>query len=212
VLSLATCNARSYALKMMQRFIPKAVLLLLVCFTAQSASANELAIWDKLQGTNPKGYVLLLRHSLAPGVGDPENFRLGDCSTQRNLNEVGRQDAKDIGDWLKRREIKILRVESSRWCRAKETAQLLGLGKVRLNRNLDSLFEETDLENHPQTMRIRKQILDHRNKSGLLVMVGHFVNIGALTEIGVGSGEGVLIRADSKGVFQVAGFTPKLNR
>jgi phosphohistidine phosphatase SixA len=197
---------------MIRRLFPTTVLLLLVCFTAQSASANELAIWDKLQGTNPKGYVLLLRHSLAPGVGDPENFRLGDCSTQRNLNEVGRQDAKDIGDWLKRREIKILRVESSRWCRAKETAQLLDLGKVRLNRNLDSLFEESDLENHPQTKRIRKQILDHRNKSGLLVMVGHFVNIGALTDIGVGSGEGVLIRADSKGVFQVAGFTPKLNR
>ena len=197
---------------MIRRLIPTTVLLLLACFTTQSASANELAFWDKLQGTNPKGYVLLLRHSLAPGVGDPENFRLSDCSTQRNLNEVGRQDAKDIGEWLKRREIKILRVESSRWCRAKETAQLLDLGKVRLNRNLDSLFQESDLKNHPQTMRIRKQILGHRNKSGLLVMVGHFVNIGALTDIGVGSGEGVLIRADSKGVFQVAGFTPKLNR
>jgi phosphohistidine phosphatase SixA len=197
---------------MKQRLVSTVVLVLLGCFSAQTTSANELAIWDKLQGTNPKGYVLLLRHSYAPGIGDPENFRLGDCSSQRNLNEVGRQDAKDIGDWLKRREIKILRVESSRWCRAKETAQLLDLGKVRLNRNLDSLFEESDLENHPQTMRIRKQILDHRNKSGLLVMVGHFVNIGALTDIGVGSGEGVLIRADSKGVFQVAGFTPKLNR
>lgn len=197
---------------MKRSLIPRTVALLLFCLTAQSASANELAIWDKLQGTNPKGYVLLLRHSYAPGVGDPENFRLGDCSTQRNLNEIGRQDAKDIGDWLKRREIKILRVESSRWCRAKETAQLLGLGKVRLNRNLDSLFEESDLVNHPQTKRIRKQILDHRNKSGLLVMVGHYVNIGALTDIGVGSGEGVLIRADSKGAFQVAGFTPKLNR
>lgn len=197
---------------MKRSLIPRTVALLLFCLTAQSASANELAIWDKLQGTNPKGYVLLLRHSYAPGVGDPENFRLGDCSTQRNLNEIGRQDAKDIGDWLKRREIKILRVESSRWCRAKETAQLLGLGKVRLNRNLDSLFEESDLVNHPQTKRIRKQILDHRNKSGLLVMVSHYVNIGALTDIGVGSGEGVLIRADSKGAFQVAGFTPKLNR
>jgi len=48
----------------------------------QSAYANELAIWDKLQGSNPKGYVLLLRHTLAPGVGDPENFKLNDCSTQ----------------------------------------------------------------------------------------------------------------------------------
>ena len=91
----------------------------------QSAYANELAIWDKLQGTNPKGYVLLLRHTIAPGVGDPENFKLNDCSTQRNLSQVGREDAKAVGDWLKRRDIKISRVESSRWCRAKETAQLL---------------------------------------------------------------------------------------
>ncbi len=56
----------------------------------QSAYANELAIWDKLQGSNPKGYVLLLRHTLAPGVGDPENFKLNDCSTQRNLSQMGR--------------------------------------------------------------------------------------------------------------------------
>lgn len=197
---------------MIRRLFPTTVLLLLACFTAQSASASELAIWDKLQGTNPKGYVLLLRHSLAPGSGDPANFRVGDCSTQRNLNEVGRQDARDIGEWLKRRDIRILRVESSRWCRAKETAELLNIGKVRLNRNLDSLFSETDLESHPQTQRVRKQILDHRNKSGLLVLVGHFVNIGALAQVGVGSGEGVLVRADKGGKIRIAGFTPKLGR
>ncbi len=180
--------------------------------TAQSSFANELAIWDKLQGTAPKGYVLLMRHSLAPGVGDPENFTLNDCSTQRNLSDIGRQDARDIGKWLERRQIKIARVESSRWCRAKETAELLNLGKVRLNRNLDSLFEESDLLNHPQTMRIRKQIVDYRNKTGLLIMVGHFVNISAITNVGVASGEGVLVRADSKGVIRVVGSTPKLNR
>lgn len=92
--------------------------------------ASELLIWDQLQGTAPKGYVLLMRHGLAPGVGDPENFRLGDCSTQRNLSDVGRDDAKAVGAWLKRREIKIYRIESSRWCRAKETAELLGLGRT----------------------------------------------------------------------------------
>ena len=69
----------------MSRFRFPAVFALLNCLLFQSAYANELAIWDKLQGTNPKGYVLLLRHTLAPGVGDPENFKLNDCSTQRNL-------------------------------------------------------------------------------------------------------------------------------
>ena len=196
----------------MSRFRLPAVLALLCCLLFQSAYANEEAIWDKLQGTNPKGYVLLLRHTLAPGVGDPENFKLNDCSTQRNLSQVGREDAKSVGDWLKRREIKISRVESSRWCRAKETAQLLGIGRVRLNPNLDSLFESADPAKAIQTVRVKKQIVDWRNKSGLLVLVGHFVNINAVTGVGVGSGEGVLVRADSKGKISVVGLTPKLGR
>ena len=196
----------------MSRFRFPAVLALLSCLSLQSAYANEEAIWDKLQGSNPKGYVLLLRHTLAPGVGDPENFKLNDCSTQRNLSQVGRDDAKSVGEWLKRRDIKITRVESSRWCRAKETAQLLGIGRVRLNPNLDSLFESADPAKAIQTVRVKKQIVDWRNKSGLLVLVGHFVNIGAVTGVGVGSGEGVLVKADSKGKISVVGLTPKLGR
>ena len=196
----------------MKRLISLLIFSLIFTLSPHASFANDLAIWDKLQGTAPKGYVLLLRHSLAPGVGDPENFDLRDCSTQRNLSAVGRQDAQDVGRWLARREIKIARVESSRWCRAKETANLLNLGKVRLNRNLDSLFEEADALNHPQTIKVRKQIVDHRNKSGMLILVGHFVNIAALTNVGVDSGEGVLVRADSKGVIKVVGATPALNR
>ena len=196
----------------MKRFRLPTVLVLLSCLSLQSAYANEEAIWDKLQGTNPKGYVLLLRHTLAPGVGDPENFKLNDCSTQRNLSQVGREDAKSVGDWLKRRDIKIARVESSRWCRAKETAQLLDIGRVRLNPNLDSLFDSQDPAKAIQTVRVRKQIVDWRNKSGLLVLVGHFVNISAVTGVGVGSGEGVLVKADSKGKITVVGLTPKLGR
>ena len=187
-------------------------LTLLLSFLAQSASASDLRIWDQLQGTSPKGYVLLLRHAYAPGVGDPENFRLNDCSTQRILSDLGRQDARDVGEWLKRRQIDILRVESSRWCRAKETAELLGLGRVKLNKNLDSLFEENDIASHPQTLQIRKQIIAHRKKSGLLIMVGHYVNIAALTGVGVGSGEGVLVRANRNGELRVMGATPALGR
>ncbi len=196
----------------MKRFSLAIITALLTSLLGQSAMANDEAIWDKLQGTNPKGYVLLLRHTIAPGVGDPENFKLNDCSTQRNLSQLGRQDAKAVGDWLKRRDIKISRVESSRWCRAKETAQLLGIGRVRLNANLDSLFESKDPANAIQTVRVKKQIVDWRNKSGLLVLVGHFVNIGAVTGVGVGSGEGVLVKADSKGKIVVVGLTPKLGR
>ena len=196
----------------MKRLIALLIFSLIFTLSPQTSFANELAIWDKLQGTDPKGYVLLLRHSLAPGVGDPSNFDLRDCSTQRNLSALGRQDAKDVGTWLARRQIKIARVESSRWCRAKETATLLNLGKVRLNQNLDSLFQEADALNHPQTIKVRKQIVDHRNKTGMLILVGHYVNIAALTNVGVDSGEGVLVRADGKGVIKVVGSTPDLKR
>lgn len=196
----------------MKRILTMISLSMLFLSSMQATTANELLIWDKLQSTAPKGYVLLMRHSYAPGVGDPENFRLNDCSTQRNLSDVGRQDAEDVGQWLKRRDIKIFQVQSSRWCRAKETAQLLGLGKVRLNRNLDSLFEEVDALNHPQTAAVRKLIQNHRNKTGLLVLVGHYVNIAALTGTGVASGEGIIVKANARGEIKILGATPKLNR
>lgn len=182
--------------------------ILTIAFVPHKTTAKELAIWDQLQGTNPKGYVLLMRHALAPGVGDPENFNVNDCSTQRLLNDEGRQDARDIGQWLQRREVKILRVESSRWCRAKETAQLLNIGKVRPNRNLDSLFQETNLESHPQTANIKKRIINHRNTRGLLVFVGHFVNFQAVAGVSLESSQGVLVRATPQGAIQVVGYSP----
>jgi phosphohistidine phosphatase SixA len=174
-----------------------------------SESAKGLAIWDQLQGSNPKGYVMLMRHALAPGVGDPPNLKVGDCSTQRNLNEEGRTQAREMGQWLQRREIKILRVESSRWCRAKETAKLLNIGTVRPNKNLDSLFQETNLNSHPQTANIKKRIINHRNTRGLLVFVGHFVNFQAVAQTSLDSGEGVLVRATSTGEIKILGYTPK---
>ena len=193
----------------MKRFKVSVVIALITCLLTQSTYANELAIWDKLKTNNAKGYVLLLRHALAPGSGDPANFKLNDCSTQRNLSEQGRADAKDIGIWLKSKQVKIHRVESSRWCRAEETAKLMAIGNVRINKNLDSLFRAADPVKHPQTAAIRKQIVNHRNQAGLLVMVGHFVNIGALIGSGVDSGEGVLVRAHVRGEIKIVGSSPK---
>ena len=185
-------------------------LILLISLSIQPSYASELLIWDKLSASSAKGYVLLLRHSLAPGVGDPENFKLGDCSTQRNLSQEGRDDAAEIGAWIKRQKVKIYRVESSRWCRARQTAKLLDIGKVKLNKNLDSLFRESNLESHPKTLKTKQQILNHRNKSGLLVLVGHYVNIAALVGVGVDSGEGVIVKANKNSVIKVLGATPNL--
>ena len=195
---------------MIKTFRSALALILLISLSIQPSYANELLIWDKLNTSSAKGYVLLLRHSLAPGVGDPDNFKLGDCSTQRNLSQEGRDDAAEIGAWIKRQNVKIYRVESSRWCRARQTAELLDIGKVKLNKNLDSLFRESNLESHPKTLKTKEQILNHRSKSGLLVLVGHYVNIAALVGVGVDSGEGVIVKADKNGVIKVLGTTPNL--
>ena len=192
----------------MRRVIALLVSTLALSLIPQSATAKDLKIWDSLQGSNPKGYVLLMRHALAPGVGDPDNFSVNDCSTQRNLSPEGKQDARDIGAWLKRQKVKIYRVESSRWCRARETAQLLNIGKVRSNRNLDSLFQHSDPNGHPQTAAIRERIIDHRERRGLLVLVGHYVNVMALTGVALDSGEGVLVRASADGNVEVKGYSP----
>ncbi|HIK16487.1 MAG TPA: histidine phosphatase family protein [Leptolyngbyaceae cyanobacterium M33_DOE_097] len=79
---------------------------------------------------NPVGYVAVMRHAIAPGTGDPGNFRLGDCQTQRNLSETGRQQARRLGQLLRDRQVPVTRVLSSQWCRCLETARLLDLGQV----------------------------------------------------------------------------------
>ena len=76
-----------------------------------------------------------------------------------------------------------------------------------LNKNLDSLFEESDLLTHPQTANIKKRIVSHRNTRGLLVFVSHFVNFQAVAGVSLDSGEGVLLRANSKGEIKVSGYT-----
>jgi phosphohistidine phosphatase SixA len=168
-------------------------------------------VWQKVAAPNATGYVLLLRHAIAPGGGDPENFRLGDCTTQRNLSDEGRAQARKIGAWLSAQNVKIAGVESSRWCRATETAELLNLGKPRANPSLDSLFLVPNADTHPQTQQARKQIANHRNKSGLLVLVGHQANIIALTGVAPASGEGVLVKARPNGKLQVIGRSPAPN-
>ena len=45
--------------------------------------------------------VVLMRHALAPGTGDPVGFEPGRCETQRNLSEAGPEQAVATGDVLR---------------------------------------------------------------------------------------------------------------
>lgn len=164
------------------------LVLLLTAMLAMPAVADQRSAWQALR--EGKAF-LLLRHTTAPGVGDPEGFRLGDCSTQRNLDEKGRREARRWGRLLKGRDVEQPRLYSSNWCRAQDTAQEMGLGAVETLSALDSFFSDPDSQ-AAQTVELRKAI-EKVPKDRPVVMVSHQVNIKALTGFSPRSGEGMII-------------------
>jgi len=161
-------------------------------------SPDEQAAWTALRG----GAIVLLRHANAPGIGDPSGMRLGDCSTQRNLDEAGRAQARRIGGRLRRERVPVAAVWSSQWCRVRETAELAALGPVREVAAFNSFFGERTAE-PAQTAAARALLLAWRER-GSLVVFTHQVNIGALSGQGASSGEGVVMRAE-RGTLNLVG-------
>lgn len=145
---------------------------------------------------------------MAPGIGDPPNFALRDCSTQRNLSDEGRDQAYSIGLRFRANGIATAQVFSSQWCRCLETASLLGLGEIQELPSLNSFFSNGDRE-QAQIQALKKWLSGQRLKQPL-VLVTHQVNITALTGVHPESGEVVLMRRDDKGVWTTAGiFKPE---
>jgi broad specificity phosphatase PhoE len=168
----------------MTRFI----VLMLVALLTQPVVADQKAAWQALR--EGKAF-LLLRHTTAPGTGDPEGFRLGDCSTQRNLSDKGRQEARRWGKLLVRRKVEQPRLYTSNWCRAQDTAMEMGLGAVELLSALDSFFKDPESQ-VAQTGEMRKAI-EKVPKDRPVIMVSHQVNIKALTGVSARDGEGLII-------------------
>ncbi|HSP26889.1 MAG TPA: histidine phosphatase family protein [Saliniramus sp.] len=145
------------------------------------------------------GHVALIRHALAPGTGDPANFALGECSTQRNLSEEGREQARRIGDLFRENGIAQARVFTSAWCRSRETAELLELGPVTALEPLDSFFRNR-VEGERRTRALADWIAAQDALSPI-VLVTHQVNITALTGVFPGSGEIVVVGREGDGVM-----------
>jgi phosphohistidine phosphatase SixA len=150
------------------------------------------------------GHILMIRHALAPGTGDPANFRIGDCSTQRNLDDRGRKQAKAIGDWLRSNGIISARVFSSQWCRCLETAELLEMGPVVEFPALNSFYELTQ-DRQPNLKALRKFIAEQPSDGVLVILVTHLVTISAIADTGVSSGEGVLLKLNKDGTYENVG-------
>ena len=160
----------------------------LLLFNITHATGDDQIVEQLLAG----GRVLMIRHALAPGSGDPSNFKIGDCSTQRNLDHEGRAQARRIGQWLRERGIESARVYSSQWCRCLETAELMGLGSVSELPALNSFYERPQ-DREPNLAALRAFLLEQPTNGGLIILVTHFVTISGMTGEPVSSGEGVVM-------------------
>ncbi|APH72938.1 histidine phosphatase family protein [Aquibium oceanicum] len=179
------------------------MLRILLALAMTLASFASLAQEDAIATLEDGGKVLLIRHARAPGTGDPDNFVIDDCSTQRNLSEEGRRQAAALGDRLRTNGIEVTEVLSSRWCRALDTARLaFGDDAVTPFEPLDSFFGDRGRRDG-QTEAARQRIAAF-DGPGTLVMVTHQVNVTALTEIFPREGEAVVLEPTSEG-FEVIG-------
>jgi phosphohistidine phosphatase SixA len=166
----------------------------------ESGQTTEASLWKLLQKPD---HFAMLRHALAPGIGDPADFTLGDCSTQRNLSEAGRSQARRIGERFRANGIEQADVYTSQWCRCRDTAELLGLGPVKELPALNSFFRNFERETR-QTAELAGW-LEERDPDKPLLLVTHQVNITAMTGVFPDSGELVIVRRDRDGSFSVSG-------
>ena len=175
-------------------------LVLLPGLLAAAPAVADPAAWAALRKPSS---VAVMRHAYAPGVGDPAEFRLGDCTTQRDLDERGRAQARAIGEAFQAAGVTVDRVLTSRWCRSRHTAEELGLGPVEEHAVLDSFFADRSTAT-AQTEALRRLLAD-ADPAERLLLVTHQVNITALTGRGTRSGEVVVIRVGRDGAVTTLG-------
>ena len=178
-----------------QIFTAAIFLLNLFCFVEQASASLENDLQDG-------EHVLLMRHADAPGYGDPAGYVISQCSTQRNLGDYGKRQAKAIGVWLSKQGIQKAEVFSSPWCRCLDTANLLNKGPVKIEPSLGSFFDEMSLETK-QTKALRSFIKNELAKQAKvpLILVTHHVNIQAYTGQVPGVGDMVLVKVNKNGEY-----------
>ena len=168
-------------------------ILLLIFFSSLLIYQPVQASWEPAKDGNK---IILIRHSIAPGSGDPPNFKIEDCKTQRNLSLEGINQSKKIGKLFKKNQIKISQVLSSQWCRCKETAKY-AFKNYKEFPALNSTFQPPYDKNAKKQIRELKDYIQKWSwDGGNLVLVTHYVIITALTNNTPRSGEIVIIDKD----------------
>jgi phosphohistidine phosphatase SixA len=146
--------------------------------------ANDEVIESLKEGNK----LIFIRHALAPGNGDPENFELQNCSTQRNLDDIGIQQSKRIGLIFKKNEIKIDKIYSSEWCRCKDTAKY-AFNDFKTFDALNSFYDIRFAANADKQIKDFYEFVDNIDSKNNIVFVTHYVVIGSILNIGTSSGE-----------------------
>lgn len=160
---------------------------------ALPAAAQAPGFWDLLR---EGGCVVLMRHAqTVPGVGDPPNFKLGDCSTQRNLSEAGREQARRVGEAFLRERVKLDQVRSSAWCRCVDTA-MLAFKQNTVWSPINSFFGTSGQAE--QTRAVLAAVQGWQAPRNLM-LVTHQVNVTALTGEFLSMGEVVVTRPGTQG-------------
>jgi|LauGreDrversion4_1035100.scaffolds.fasta_scaffold53556_1 phosphohistidine phosphatase SixA len=180
----------------MYRTLTTVIFLLLMSLNLTSAQTNP-----KIgQALSDGQHVLLMRHAYAPGIGDPPNYQLNNCQTQRNLNTTGKKQARIIGQWLRSNGVIEAKVFASPWCRCLETAQLLNFGPVTMEPVIASFFD------NPEKATSQNKLLQRWLQSTLskrpnnpIILVTHQVNIQEYMGRAIGSGEMVLVQVAPDG-------------
>jgi phosphohistidine phosphatase SixA len=169
--------------------LPRLFFALVLLVSAPSAIANK-GIWKALQ---QGGHVILIRHATTvPGTGDPPGYRLEDCASQRNLSDVGRAEAKKLGEAFRANKVPVGAVKSSLWCRCLDTARI-AFGRVEAWAPLNSFFDNPGMS-QPATAAVRQHLANLKPGKDNLVLVTHQVNISALTSVYPAMGELVVLK------------------
>jgi phosphohistidine phosphatase SixA len=158
------------------------------------ANSNELLIEAMKEG----GKLIFIRHAYAPGSGDPENFSIKNCLTQRNLNQKGRDQSAMIGVSFKRYNIPIENIISSEWCRCKDTTTIAFGNKYEVKSFLNSFYDERFFKNKEKQIIELKKYISNWNGKKNLIFVTHFVVISEILKVYPSSGEIVISNKNYK--------------
>ena len=162
--------------------------LILFSLISFQINASEQA-WNLAQEGDK---IILIRHSLAPGGGDPPGFKIDDCKTQRNLNRNGINQSKKIGKLFKKNKVSVDQVLSSQWCRCKDTAKY-AFGNFKELTALNSTFQSPYNKNEPKQLKELYNFVKKWEGNGKnLVLVTHYSIITAVTNAVPSSGEIVI--------------------